>query len=26
MLLHREMGQLVHAARSHFREADRLIT
>jgi hypothetical protein len=26
MLLRREMGQLVHAARSHFREADRLIT
>jgi chromosome segregation ATPase len=26
MLLRREMGQLVHAARNHFREADRLIT
>jgi chromosome segregation ATPase len=26
LLLRREMGQLVHAARSHFREADRLIT
>ncbi|PVH66129.1 hypothetical protein PAHAL_1G155900 [Panicum hallii] len=26
LLLRREMGQLVHAARSHFREANRLIT
>jgi hypothetical protein len=26
LLLHREMGQLINAARSHYREVDRQIT